>query len=194
MAIEVIPATPEDKALLSNLIELYLYDLSELMKYDAGSDGRFSSTIPLLDQSEESGSQSFLIIASGKPAGFVIVENNSGDSGKTAVHSITEFFVLRKYRRRGVGICAAFQVFDRLPGEWQIRQLGNNTQAIAFWRRVIGEYTAGGFSELIVNDYGFHSVAQRFDTSDRAGPARRFPGLCTPASGKRCGGLRAIRR
>ena len=50
---------------------------------------------------------------------------------------MAEFFVLRKYRRGGVGTDAARAVFARFPGEWQTRQQFENTGAIAFWRRAI---------------------------------------------------------
>ena len=50
---------------------------------------------------------------------------------------MAEFFVLRKYRRGGVGTDAARAVFARFPGEWQTRQQFVNEAAIAFWRRTI---------------------------------------------------------
>ena len=35
-----------------------------------------------------------------------------------------------------------------LPGEWLVQQSPENAPAQAFWRRVIGEYTDGDFTEL----------------------------------------------
>jgi Predicted acetyltransferase len=50
---------------------------------------------------------------------------------------MAEFFVMRKYRRGGVGGKAARAVFARFPGEWQVRQLAANGAAVAFWRAAI---------------------------------------------------------
>ena len=52
-------------------------------------------------------------------------------------HDMAEFFVLRKYRRGGIGRAAARAVFARFPGAWQTRQQWENTGAIDFWRTAI---------------------------------------------------------
>jgi predicted acetyltransferase len=52
-------------------------------------------------------------------------------------NDMVEFFVLRRYRRCGVGGQAARALFARFPGEWQVRQIATNQPATAFWRRAI---------------------------------------------------------
>jgi predicted acetyltransferase len=61
--------------------------------------------------------------------------------------SLEEFFILRKFRRSGIGRRAAYEVFDRFPGRWQLSQTANNRVAHAFWRRIIDDYTGGKFEE-----------------------------------------------
>lgn len=61
--------------------------------------------------------------------------------------NMAEFFVLRNYRRRGIGQTAVQWVFAHHPGRWIVKQLAQNTQAIAFWRRVIGQATGGSYLE-----------------------------------------------
>ena len=39
--IEVIPAAPEQEAVMGNLLELYIHDFSELRDFDLGPNGRF---------------------------------------------------------------------------------------------------------------------------------------------------------
>jgi predicted acetyltransferase len=34
---------------------------------------------------------------------------------------MSEFFVLRKYRRQGIGRTAAVELFERFPGPWRVR-------------------------------------------------------------------------
>ena len=50
---------------------------------------------------------------------------------------MAEFFVMRKYRRTGVGTDAARAIFERFPGAWQVREEEANVGAIHFWRRAI---------------------------------------------------------
>ena len=52
-------------------------------------------------------------------------------------HDIAEFFVMRKYRGRGVGAQAAASLFDQFPGRWTVRQQLTNPAATAFWRKAI---------------------------------------------------------
>ena len=41
--IEIIPAALEQKAILANLLELYMYDFCEFVDLEIGPDGRFYS-------------------------------------------------------------------------------------------------------------------------------------------------------
>ena len=66
-------------------------------------------------------------------------------------YRMSEFFILRRSRRSGVGKQAAYLVFDRFPGLWELSELPKNTGAIAFWRRIIGEYTSGQYEETLNN-------------------------------------------
>lgn len=96
----------------------------------------------------------FLITVGGKIAGFALVSDRSDLGGDNVPHSIAEFFVLRKYRGKGVGKDAARKIFSALPsGKWVITQTLTNTAAQRFWRAVIGEFTNGCFSEYQDSHY-----------------------------------------
>lgn len=97
----------------------------------------------------------------GRMAGFVLVRNLEES---TPVHSIAEFFILRKYRRRGVGKAAAHQIFGMFPGQWRVAQTEDNHPAQAFWRKVISEYTQGNFKEIWSNDDEWKGPIQIFGT------------------------------
>jgi hypothetical protein len=56
---------------------------------------------------------------------------------RTAPFDMAEFFVMRKYERRGIGRQAAIDLFHRFPGPWQVRQQQTNPLATSFWRSVI---------------------------------------------------------
>ena len=76
---------------------------------------------------------------------------------------MAQFFVLRKYRRRGVGRAAACELFSALPGRWQVGQMPLNLPAQAFWRRVIGACTGGRFVEQRIDSGAWQGVLQSFD-------------------------------
>ena len=85
---------------------------------------------------------------------------------------MAEFFVMRKYRRQGVGRTAACAVFDRFTGAWEIRQRQDNLDATAFWRRTIAGYTGGQYREVQWNDGTWTGPVQLF-SSERSGDQPR---------------------
>jgi predicted acetyltransferase len=75
-----------------------------------------------------------------------------------------QFFVLKKYRRKGVGDLLARSVFAALPGRWEVGQMPQNQAAQAFWRKVIGLYTGGQFKEHEVRAGWWQGVIQVFES------------------------------
>ena len=96
----------------------------------------------------EDGDHPLIIVDAGGRVGFALVNQAPSPHLQPGMDfRMSEFFVLRKYRGRGVGRRAVFALFDRFRGKWEISELPRNTIAIAFWRRVIGEYGGGGHEE-----------------------------------------------
>jgi predicted acetyltransferase len=52
-----------------------------------------------------------------------------------------EFFVMKKYRKSGVGKQTAFYLFDLFPGKWEVAQIKANIPARKFRMKVISDYT-----------------------------------------------------
>ena len=77
----------------------------------------------------------------GRWAGFILVRTEG-------VNDMSEFFVMRKYRRSGTGREAARRVFALFPGAWQVRQLHGNDAATAFWRAVV----PSGYEETVTGE------------------------------------------
>jgi predicted acetyltransferase len=72
---------------------------------------------------------------------------------------VQEFFVLRAFRRKGIGDRAASEIFNHFPGRWQLQVLEKNLPAQAFWRRVVLEYTGDQFEERSArNEHGYFLV------------------------------------
>lgn len=140
MKIEVVPATAEQAPILANLLQFYAHDFSEFHDVEIGADGRFVYN-PLPLYWSERGRHPFLVWVDGELAGFVLVKKGSEVSGNGNVWDMAEFFVLRAYRRRGVGTRIAHEVWKRLPGEWDVRVMQSNVAALNFWTRAIAEFT-----------------------------------------------------
>jgi len=142
--VALVPAAVEDTHLLTNLMELYLHDLSEAFLIELGADGRFGYESLSLYWSEPERRFPFFIRYGERTVGFVLITRAADDPG---AYDIAEFFVLRRYRRSGVGRRAAMLAWDRFHGKWTVRVSKGNAGAIPFWSRVIEEYTDGQFSQ-----------------------------------------------
>lgn len=131
-------ATPADATLLGNLLELYAHELSDVFhEVVLGPDGRFGySRLPLY-WSEPDRRFAFVIRAEGQVAGFVLATRGSEATEDPDVLDVAEFFVLRRYRRRGVGRRAARLLWRRLPGRWTVRVAEENRGGLAFWGGVL---------------------------------------------------------
>ena len=159
--VQVSPVTQADHLVLRHLFDLYAYDFSEFLDLDVGDDGRFTYQ-DLAPYWIDSWRHPFFIRAAGKLAGFVLIHDRSRLTGAGDVHDVAEFFVLRKYRRQGVGRRAAMHVFQRFPGAWEIRQHPANVAATAFWRRVVDLYTGGQFREVVWDTQSWQGPVQMF--------------------------------
>lgn len=150
-----------EEPVLRNLMELYLYDFSEFDGADLGSDGLYGYPYLTLYWIEEN-RYPFLIRRDGKLVGFVLVSHHDYLGDDPTCWVIAEFFILRKYRQRGLGEFAAHQIFDRFPGDWHVGQLNTNPSATIFWRKVIHRYTAGHYHEVLLDNDDWHGPVQIF--------------------------------
>jgi len=151
--IEVTPAAPEQEPILANLLELYGHDFSEFQDLDLGPDGRFGyKGLPLYWS--EPDRHPFLVTVASKLAGLVLVKRGSELSGNEIVWDMAEFFVIRGYRRRGIGTCIAHEVWRRFPGLWEVRVMHSNVSAGHFWARAIPSFTGQAIHPVLVDKDG----------------------------------------
>ena len=158
--------TPEEQFALDALMQLYLHDSSEYTGDDVNHLGRY--VYYYLDLYwKEPGRYPFLIRQDGHIAGLALIRLL--EDGPDPLHQLAEFFVLRKYRRQGVGRSAAFAVFDRFPGRWEVQQHGGNLAGQAFWQRVITDYTGGDFHDEWRDDEHQQGPVQTFASRPMTG-------------------------
>lgn len=144
----VIPARPSDAPLLSNLLELYIHDLSTVFTHvRLAADGRYGYPKLPLYWTEPARRFPFLIRCGAEIAGFALVTRGSPVVADPDVFDVAEFFVLRAWRGRGVGREAAFRLWRERPGRWTVRVATGNTAGLAFWTRAIAAFTLGQSAE-----------------------------------------------
>jgi predicted acetyltransferase len=151
--IEMIPATAEQEPTVANLLELYAHDFSEFHPLEVDGTGRFGyPSLPLYWS--EPGRYPFLVKMGGNLAGLVLAKRGSQVSGDLTVWDMAEFFVLRGYRRRGIGTQVAHEVWRRFPGPWEVRVMELNVSAHHFWEGAISKFTGEGIRPVFLEKGG----------------------------------------
>ena len=145
MQVELHKVEKVHKSVLRQLMELYCYDFSEFLLTDVNEHGTYE--YPYLDEYwTDPNRYPFFIKANGKLAGFILINKHFKIINNPKGHVVAEFFVMRKYRRQGIGSNAAKVVFKLFPGSWEVSQIKINQPALLFWEKVIDEYTNGDYS------------------------------------------------
>jgi predicted acetyltransferase len=73
---------------------------------------------------------------------------------------VSEFFIIKKHQKQGIGRLAAQQVFDMFR-KWIVAQIESNIISQLFWEQVISEYTQGQFTKTHLGKqpaYEFESI------------------------------------
>lgn len=162
MKIEVLEASINDKLIIRNMMELYEYDLSEYEDSDLNEHGLYDYKYIDNYWTEEK-RYPFIVKVNDKLAGFVLAGIYGGVTSYPTDYSIAEFFILKKYRKNGVGKTVAFEVFDKLRGNWEVKQLKKNYISHSFWRKVIAQYTMNNFEEITNFTELWDGPIQRFN-------------------------------
>ena len=113
--LKVIEAKKEDRDTVMNLLEKYLYEFSQWEKTDVNDKGLYG--YEYLDCYFE----------------------------EKRIFACQNFFIMNKYRRKGYGKEAVFQVLNMHHGKWQLKRHPHNIGSVHFWNNVIAEYTKGNF-------------------------------------------------
>ena len=160
---ELVPIARAHEPVLRELLNLYLYELSDLVGADPDEHGRFE--YDWLDHYwTEPDRHAFFIRRDATTAGFVLINAHTASG---AAHGIAEFFVLRRHRRSGIGRTAAIAAFTRFPGTWELVTDVENVRAAAFWRATI---TAFAPAQLVEHPRGiadWTGPSWTFTVSDR---------------------------
>jgi predicted acetyltransferase len=147
-------ASLEEAPIIANLMQLYVHDFSELwfdreVEGELEPDGRYSGYPGLETYWTDPTRQAWLFRIEGRPVGFALV-NDVAHSATPVDRAVAEFFVVRKHRRRGVGLAAAHALFGTAWGLWEAAVVRRNVGALAFWRQAAASYP--GVRDLVEED------------------------------------------
>ncbi|MEO5732883.1 MAG: GNAT family N-acetyltransferase [Rubrivivax sp.] len=158
-------ATWNDKSVLRRLLELYQYDMTEFWPQELNEHGEYGF-VAVERYLRNPRLSAVLFLVDGKYAGFGLVDPDVSVPGND--YWMGQFFVLKQYRRLGVGRSGARFIFDRHRGKWEVGQMPLNAPARSFWLRTISDYTGGAFVEHELHDERWDGTLQCFDNSSAA--------------------------
>jgi len=149
LSIEIVKK--EEKEILRNLFEKYRYEFSQYDNLDVNYLGLYGYDYFDCYWTDEN-RYPYFIKVDNKLAGFAMVCDYQ-DYKVNTKYTMGEYFIMYKYRRYGIGKKAAFYIFDRLKGKWQLKIHPKNNVSELFWIKIIDEYTKGKY-EIIKNAEG----------------------------------------
>jgi len=139
----IILVSKDEKEILRNLLEKYEYEFSQYDMKDVNNLGLFGYDY-LDNYWTEKNRFPYFIKVDNKLAGFVMV-NDYPIINLDTDYSMSEFFIMYKYRRRGVGAFAVKSMFEKYKGKWGLMYHPKNITSKKFWNRVVNEFTNGKY-------------------------------------------------
>lgn len=143
MCVSFEKVTNRNKQAFKNLWQFFGYDFSELNKMDINQEGEYTLPEDLEEYIESNQYCSYIVKVNGMIGGLAVIKFIE-DEG---INYFRHFFIMRKFRRMGIGKEAVYKIFRLYSGRWRVSQFDYNIPAITFWRTVIEEYTDGHYNE-----------------------------------------------
>lgn len=159
---QITKVVQDGKAILTQLMTLFLHDLSEF-----NSDLEINQSNGLFEFDvlewffEKEGLTPFFILNDEKIIGFILLQSGPFSNQEFADYVLNSFFILRKYRRRGLGRKACKEFFKQFPGRYAISQVKTNLPAIQFWKSIYQSFNIDIFEKGEIEE-GHEVIYQYF--------------------------------
>ena len=125
---------PGEEETLARLFQLYCYDNAGWSGEALLADGRYDvCDAGLASYVHAAGHTAHWIEVDGELAGFYITE--PAIAGQLPVQEFSDFFILKKYRRRGVALEVVRRVLLGSAQTWLVATFRADAAACAFWRQ-----------------------------------------------------------
>lgn len=152
MSIEIYRVPYDKKHVIRNLLEIYLYDMSEFDDDEDSLDLNEAGVYgyKYLDHYwTDEGRYPYIVTADGKIAGFSLIRTVETNP---LTFEIAEFFILKKYRKLGMGKLLCSKLFCLHEGNWIINTPIKNQTAQHFWRNTVKHASEGIFTEYLIEN------------------------------------------
>lgn len=125
---------PENRQILYNFMQKYLYEMSLYYGGTMNAEGNFDYPYLPYYFGEETRKAVF-ICDDGEIIGFCLINNHSF-TGEKIDNCIAEFTIFPAYRQRGYGLQTVELLLKSRPGSWQLKYSSRNTPGQSFWQKV----------------------------------------------------------
>lgn len=158
-------AAASDFSAIEQMLELYQYELSDIWPQDTDAACRYGYDLARHRKAERF--HAYVATVDSQYAGFALVA--PAVVTRSEGSWMEQFFILKRFRRSGIGAALARHVFHAHPGPWEVGQMPANLAAQRFWRKVIHDLCADAYVELRVEQGWWQGVVQQFDVAADAG-------------------------
>jgi predicted acetyltransferase len=131
MTVSIRPCPEPEKSQLFAMLQRCLAELSKFGEVDL-SYPYFDSYWQDVDR------WPYLIFCNRQLAGFALV-NSWSPSGLGTDFAMAEFYVAPAFRRQKLGRGAFDLLIRKHPGQWELSVFDDNTAALMFWQRSLGQ-------------------------------------------------------
>lgn len=121
----------------ANLYQGYAAEFSKIIGDKPDENGLFE-IYPTLGDAVTG----YLLYIDGVPAALTAIETKAPNE-----FEICDFYVVPYFRKNKVGKQFISELFKRLQGSWEIKQVLGADHAVKFWRDVVTDYTSGNYVE-----------------------------------------------
>lgn len=142
------------KEVLKNLIQFSEYDFSEFVDSDVKEDGKYEYDYIDNYFCEEDRNVVF-IKERGYYVGFAMINSHTCYLKEEGIFCVAEFFIMKKYRKKGYGKKLINYLFGNYKGKWELFVHNSNSIGQKFWSIVIHEYTDKFTTKKIKNEDGY---------------------------------------
>lgn len=154
--LELIEIYKENEEILSNLLSLYLHDLSEFSSEITISQNGLYEFDAIDEYLSKTNLHALLIKVDNNIAGFILL-SESPYVKEGCDLCIQEFFILKNYRRNGIGNMALNLLYKKYIGKYCLMIMGKNIIALNFWRNS-HKLNNISFEEGILPSDGYYHV------------------------------------
>lgn len=145
----LISATAADYPMIQNMARFMTYEMSRYC--GIGSEDWWMPSNGLYECYDfkkffDNPDHKVFVVKIGKElAGFAIITQCTG----SVDWLVEEFYIVAKYQGGGVAKAVASQIWNSHLGNWELSVIPENTPALHFWRKAVGEITQGEYKEEV---------------------------------------------